>query len=120
MSQQILGLTCISEQLKEKDKVKYSFRTMTRKRFNDLCSSQGRDEAINQLSERILHNVVVTQYIVNHCHASDIRHYRLSSALFPLLTDQTLEISMAELPHKARIEKGLGFIGLIANALIYQ
>jgi UV DNA damage endonuclease len=115
MSQQILGLTCISEQLKEKDKVKYSFRTMTRKRFNDLCSSQGRDEAINQLSERILHNVVVTQYIVNHCHASDIRHYRLSSALFPLLTDQTLEISMAELPHKARIEKGLEFIGLIAK-----
>lgn len=115
MSEQILGLTCISEQLKEKDKVKYSFRTMTRKRFNDLCNSQGRDEAINQLSERILHNVIVTQYIVNHCHTSNIRHYRLSSALFPLLTDQTLEISMGELPHKARIVKGLEFVGLIAK-----
>ena len=115
MSEQILGLTCISEQLKEKNKVKYSFRTMTRKRFNDLCNSEGRDEAINQLSERILHNVIVTQYIVNHCHASNIRHYRLSSALFPLLTDQTLEISMAELPHKSRIEKGLEFVGLIAK-----
>ncbi len=115
MSEQILGLTCISEELKEKNKVKYSFRTMTRKRFNDLCNSEGRDEAINQLSERILHNVIVTQYIVNHCHASNIRHYRLSSALFPLLTDQTLEISMAELPHKSRIEKGLEFVGLIAK-----
>lgn len=115
MSEQILGLTCISEELKEKDKVKYSFRTMTRKRFNDLCNSEGRDEAINQLSERILHNVIVTQYIVNHCHASNIRHYRLSSALFPLLTDQTLEISLEELPHRARIKKGLEFVGLIAK-----
>ena len=115
MSEQILGLTCISEELKEKNKVKYSFRTMTRKRFNDLCNSEGRDEAINQLSERILHNVIVTQYIVNHCHASNIRHYRLSSALFPLLTDQTLEISLEELPHRARIKKGLEFVGLIAK-----
>ena len=49
--QTILGLTCISEELKEKDKAKYSFRTMTRKRFNDLCNSEGRDEAIFQLSE---------------------------------------------------------------------
>ena len=112
---QILGLTCISEILKEKDKVKYSFRTMTRKRFNDLCNQEGRDEAVNQLSERILHNVIVTQYIVNHCHSSNIRHYRLSSALFPLLTDQTLEISLEDLPHKARIEQELKLVGLIAE-----
>lgn len=109
-----LGLTCISEELKDKDKKKYSFRTMTRKRFNDLCNSEGRNEALNQLSERILHNVIVTQYIVNHCSATNIRHYRLSSALFPLLTDSTLEISMEELSHKARIKQELRFIGLIA------
>ena len=65
--QTILGLTCISEELKEKDKAKYSFRTMTRKRFNDLCNSEGRDEAIFQLSERILHNVSVTSAILHHC-----------------------------------------------------
>jgi len=112
---QTLGLTCISEELKDKDKVKYSFRTMTRKRFNDLCNQEGRDEAVNQLSERILHNVIVTQYIINHCHSSNIRHYRLSSALFPLLTDQTLEISLEDLPHKARIEQELKFVGLIAE-----
>ena len=63
----ILGLTCISEQLKDKDKKKYSFQTMTRKRFNDLCVKHGKDEAIKQLSDRILHNVIVTQYIINHC-----------------------------------------------------
>ena len=112
---QILGLTCISEILKEKDKVRYSFRTMTRKRFNDLCNKEGRDEAVKQLSERILHNVIVTQYIVNHCYSSNIRHYRLSSALFPLLTDQTLEISLEDLPHKARIEQELKLVGVIAE-----
>ena len=112
---QTLGLTCISEELKDKDKAKYSFRTMTRKRFNDLCKLHNRDEALNQLSERILHNVIVTQYIVNHCHNSNIRHYRLSSALFPLLTDQTLEISLEDLPHKTRIKQGLKFVGLIAE-----
>ena len=112
---QILGLTCISEQLKEKDKTKYSFRKMTRKRFNDLCNTEGKDEALSQLSERILHNVIVTQYIINHCHTSNIRHYRLSSALFPLLTDQSLDISLENLSHKARIQQELKLIGLIAE-----
>ena len=48
-----LGLTCISEQLKELDKKKYSFQTMTRKRFNDLCEALDREKAVEQLSERI-------------------------------------------------------------------
>ena len=112
---QILGLTCISEQLKDKDKKKYSFQTMTRKRFNDLCVKEGKDEAVKQLSDRILHNIIVTQYIINHCHASNIRHYRLSSALFPLLTDSTLELSFEDLPNKARIDEELRFAGLIAQ-----
>jgi UV DNA damage repair endonuclease len=111
---QILGLTCISEELKEKDKKRYSFRTMTRKRFNDLCNTEGRDEAVKQLSERILHNVIVTQYILNHCNSSNIRHYRLSSALFPLLTDSTLQISLQELNDYKRIEEELRLAGLIA------
>ena len=112
---QILGLTCISEELKDKDKKKYSFQTMTRKRFNDLCVRESRDEAVKQLSERILHNVIVTQYIINHCHSSNIGHYRLSSALFPLLTDQTLEISLEDLPNCISIKEELRFLGLIAK-----
>jgi len=112
---QILGLTCISEQLKDKDKKKYSFRTMTRKRFNDLCNLENRDEAVKQLSERILHNIIVTQYIINHCNSSDIRHYRLSSALFPLLTDKTLALSFEDLPNHAQIDQELRFAGLIAQ-----
>lgn len=113
----ILGLTCISEELKDKDKKKYSFQTMTRKRFNDLCNSEGRDEAIQQLSDRILHNVVVTQHILHHCHDSDIRHYRLSSALFPLVTDQTLKIDLQELPNIEQIKSELRQIGIVAKTL---
>lgn len=112
---QILGLTCISEELKEKDKVKYSFRTMTRKRFNDLTERDGRNEAIKELSDRILHNIHVTRYVLRHCAFNDIKHYRLSSALFPLLTDRTLEISYDELPNKSIIDNELKFAGLIAN-----
>jgi len=114
---QILGLTCISEILKDKDKKKYSFRTMTRKRFNDLCVRDGRDEAIKELSERIIHNVIVTQYILEHCNKSNIKHYRLSSALFPLLTDQTLELSLEDLPNQGRINEELRLAGLMAQTL---
>jgi len=113
----ILGLTCISEELKDKDKKKYSFRTMTRKRFNDLCKSEGKDEAIKQLSERILHNIYVTQYILRHCADRGIKHYRLSSALFPLLTDQTLELDFSSIPNAKTIDSELRFAGLIAQTL---
>ena len=113
----ILGLTCISEELKDKDKKKYSFQTMTRKRFNDLCNKQDRNEAIRQLSERILHNVVVTEHILHHCAESGIRHYRLSSALFPLVTDQTLEIDLQELPDIVAIKQALRHIGIVAKTL---
>jgi len=117
MTTTILGLTCISEQLKDKDKKEYSFRTMTRKRFNDLCVSIGRDEAIKELSSRILHNVVVTESIVYHCAKSNIGHYRVSSALFPLVTDETLEIDLEELPDIEKINQGLRQVGIVAKTL---
>lgn len=115
MSDTILGLTCISEILKEKDKKKYSFRTMTRKRFNDLCVKHDRNEAIRDLSERILHNVRATRYIIRHCIDNDILHYRLSSALFPLITDEKTEVSLDDLPDKKLIEEELSFAGKIAK-----
>ena len=112
---QILGLTCISEILKEKDKKKYSFRTMTRKRFNDLCVRDSRDETIKELSSRILHNVRATRYIIRHCISNNILHYRLSSALFPLITDEKTEVSFDDLPDKVLIQEELEFAGKIAK-----
>ena len=107
----ILGLTCISEELKEKDKKKFSFRTMTRKRFNDL----DRDEAIKQLSDRILHNAITTRYIINYCSLNNILHYRLSSALFPLITDDQTDVSLEDLPDLTKIKEELSFAGKIAE-----
>ena len=111
----ILGLTCISEELKEKDKKKYSFKTMTRKRFNDLCEKDGRNETIKELSSRILHNVRATRYIIRHCINNDILHYRLSSALFPLITDKNTDVSYEDLPDKISIKEELKFAGKIAK-----
>lgn len=111
----IYGLTCISEQLKDKNKTKYSFRTMTRKRFNDLAEQDGRLEAISELSKRIVHNTRVTRYILRHCAFNDIKHYRLSSAIFPLLTDKSLGISFSDLPNSAIIRNELKLVGLIAK-----
>jgi len=109
----ILGLTCISEELKEKDKKKYSFRTMTRKRFHDL----ERIDAINQLSERILHNARTTRYIINHCINNNILHYRLSSALFPLITDAQTDVKLDDLDPicLTQIKEELQFAGKIAK-----
>ena len=107
----ILGLTCISEELKEKDKKKYSFQTMTRKRFNSLC----REEAIKQLSERILHNAITTRYIVNHCALNNILHYRLSSALLPLISDEQTDVKLENLPDLVKIKEEFAFAGKIAK-----
>ena len=109
----ILGLTCISEELKDKDKKKYSFRTMTRKRFHDL----DRSDAIHQLSERILHNARTTRYIINHCILHNIFHYRLSSALFPLITDAQTDVTLDDLNPicLTQIKEELEFAGKIAK-----
>ena len=108
-----LGLTCISEELKDKDKKKYSFRTMTRKRFHDL----ERGDAIHQLSERILHNARATRYIINHCVLHNIFHYRLSSALFPLITDAQTDVTLDDLNPicLVQIKEELEFAGKIAK-----
>ena len=113
MSDTILGLTCISEELKDKDKKKYSFRTMTRKRFHDL----ERSDAIHQLSERILHNARTTRYIINHCISHNIFHYRLSSALFPLITDAQTDVTLDDLNPicLTQIKEELEFAGKIAK-----
>ena len=90
---------------------------MTRKRFNDLCVKEGRDEAIKELSDRILSNVIVTEHIIHHCAKSNIGHYRVSSALFPLVTDETLEISLQDLPNIEEIKQELRQVGIIAKTL---
>lgn len=95
MSTLRLGLVCISEMLR-KDR-KLAFKAMTRKQFNKL-SETSRDFAIKELDARCRHNVNTLYEVVKHCVNVGISHYRVSSSLFPLITDPTLDLSLQDLP----------------------
>ena len=101
-----LGLVCISEILKEKDK-KLAFKTMTRKQFSSLP----REIAIRELSHRILHNSKITAQVIIHCASVGISHYRVSSNLMPLITDATLNLSYTDLPDFKEIQNMLLLAG---------
>lgn len=97
-----IGLVCISEILKD-DHKQNAFQTMTRARFNTLS----RADAIAQLSSRILHNANLCVKIIEHCSRIGIRHYRISSNLFPLITDPTLSLCYSDLPDWDKIQDTL-------------
>jgi UV DNA damage endonuclease len=107
-----IGLVCISEILKEQNK-QNAFQTMTRARFNTLS----RAEAIAQLSSRILHNASLCIKIIEHCSWIGVRHYRISSNLFPLVTDSTLGLCYSDLPDWDKIQKTLLQAGDVARRL---
>lgn len=110
------GLVCISEVLKDFDK-SIAFKAMTRKRFNDLSAKEGREFAMNELSERVLHNAKTTLQIVKHCSSNKINHYRVSSKLFPLVTDPTLKINVDDLKDIESIKSALADVGQTAKDL---
>ena len=85
-----LGLCCISMKLKEQG---FSFQTMTYKRFSSLP----RDEAVDILGSRILNNLQVTNEIIKFCADHDFV-YRISSDIFPLITYETANVDLIDLP----------------------
>lgn len=85
------GLCCISLNLKDKG---YSFQTMTYKRFSSLP----REEALSILGDRILNNMIVTNKTIQYCGENDFV-YRLSSDLFPLITYETANVDLIDLPN---------------------
>lgn len=105
-----LGLVCISEQLREHKK---AFKTMTRKSFGE----HGREAGITILSNRILHNTVTVLEVLRHCSLSGIRHYRMSSDTFPLITDKTLGLTISDLPDIEQIINNLLAAGRYARSV---
>jgi UV DNA damage repair endonuclease len=89
-----LGLCCISMKLKEQG---LSFQTMTYKRFSSLP----RDEAVDILGSRILNNLQVTNEIIKFCSQNNFV-YRLSSDLFPLITYETANVDLLDLPQEMK------------------
>lgn len=110
MSKLRLGLVCISEVLRKQHKI--AFRTMTRKQF----LSMPRERACAVLSSRILYNTsAIRNYILPHLVDVGISHYRVSSSMFPLITDQTLGLSYDDLPDIEYIRENLAAAGAYAR-----
>jgi len=109
------GLVCISEVLKEDDKT-LAFKTITRKRFAQLENDQS-GSGLLVLEERILHNLNLTRRIIEHCASQGIFHYRLSSAMFPLMTDPTLGLELEKLSNYQDICESCDAIGVAAQSL---
>lgn len=93
------NLCCISKTLASEG---HKFQTMTWARFSRLP----REEAVRTVSERTLNNIRVTQKILEQC-ASKGWGYRVSSALFPLLTYDVAELDFQEYPHFKPIMEAL-------------
>ena len=91
-----LSLCCISLALQEQG---YKFQTMTYTRFASLP----RKEALEILSARILNNFEVTGEIIQYCYDSNIKGYRLSSGLTPVINHPSVEVSLSELPDSSKI-----------------
>jgi UV DNA damage endonuclease len=70
-----------------------------------------RDAAIVQLSKKILNNAKVTGQAIVQCASTGISHYRVSSSIFPLITDATLALSYDDLPDYIAICDALKFAG---------
>ena len=92
------GLCCISLQLQELENP-VKFQTMTYKRF----AGMPRDEALSTLGDRILNNMEATNAIIEYCHESDFT-YRISSALFPLVTYDKANVELTDLPNHDDIQ----------------
>ena len=93
------NLCCISNTLAAEGS---KFQTMTWARFSKLP----REEAIATVSERTLNNLRVTRKILEQCHFEGWG-YRVSSALFPLLTYDVAELKLEDYPDYIDIEAAL-------------
>lgn len=95
-----LSLCCISNILAEQG---HKFRTMTYKSF----SSKSREESLERLSEIIINNFRVSEKIVRHCKENNIKGYRLSSDLTPVIKHPDVMLALEDLPNYNEINKSI-------------
>lgn len=105
-----LGLVCISELLKQQNK-SLAFKSMTRSQF----LKGDRERNILELSQRCLHNCNLVHTILQHCLSHGIKHYRISSSLFPLVSDTSLSLQLIDLPHWSQMSAILAQAGDFAR-----
>lgn len=68
---------------------------MTYKSF----SSKSREESLEKLSGIIANNFSVTEKTIRHCAANNIRGYRISSDLTPIINHPEVNMTLEELPN---------------------
>lgn len=93
------SLCCISE-IQKAEGIK--FQTMTWKRFNQLKDQHGAQHALNLLGDRWLNNLMVTRSYIEHCYRNGWG-YRISSALFPILTHPEFEYGIEDVAQHEEI-----------------
>lgn len=112
------GLISSSELLKEKDPDgTYTFSGITKKAFLGISESQDEDAALNELSNRILHNLALTENIIDFIPKVGIFHYRISASIFSLLSDfaSFANLTIESLPNSSQIIKSIQSIGALAR-----
>lgn len=92
-----LALCCISKTLSDNG---HNFRSMTYTQFVKAPFEQ----AIGELSQRILHNFKMTHQTIKFCQNNNIQGYRVSSSLAPILTHKDLRLMISDLPNFADIK----------------
>ena len=98
-----LSLCCISLGLKDQG---YSFQTMTYTRFKALPYN----EALSILAGRILNNFVVTNKIIQYCADNNIKGYRMSSSIVPLISHPAVNLRLKDLPNFQQIQTEINSI----------
>jgi len=114
----LYGLISTSELLKEKESSRsYTFSGITQKTFLGLKESSGEDAALLELSNRIVHNLNLTENIIEFLPKVGISHYRISSSIFSLVSDfsDAVNIDIASLPNYDNLISKIRSIGLIAR-----
>ena len=114
----LYGLISISELLKEKEPDgSYTFSGMTKKNFLGQKESSGEESSLSDLSSRIIHNLNLTENIIDFLPKVNISHYRVSSSIFSLVSDFSsgLNISLNKLPNHNQIVSKIKEIGVLAR-----
>jgi UV DNA damage endonuclease len=73
---------------------------MTLKQFN----KQSPKDALSELCSRILHNFKNTEKTIRFCQLNNIAGYRLSSSLCPIITHDSVNMQICDLPNFADIQ----------------
>ena len=112
------GLISTSELLKERDPdSSYTFSGITVRNFNAAKESSGIEGALSELSNRIHHNLRLTENIIEFLPKVKITHYRISNSLFSILSDFSdgVAVTIQDLPDSQEIIAKIREIGFLAR-----